>query len=134
MNTLRLTSGYLPFSTLAGRYPSFFWVRVPIGPNFGIFWAITLVKKMSDWAEIWSIVSSHKYLRYISCFLRNSNFLRPQDVLKVCSFWCNLGPIYPMKESEINKSKYSPRKNLSIGLSKYSKIRALSGPNFELLF
>ena len=37
-----------------------------------------------------------------------------------------------MKESEIEKSKYFYGKNLSIGLSKYPRIRALSGPNFEL--
>ena len=105
MNTLRLTSGYLPFSTLSGRYPSFFWVCVPIGPNFGIFWAITLVKKMSDWAEIWTIVSSHKYLRYISCFLKNSNFLRPQDELKVSVFsatWAQFIPWRSPKSTKVN--------------------------------
>ena len=37
-----------------------------------------------------------------------------------------------MKESEIEKSKYFQGKNLSIGLSKYPKIKALSGLNFEL--
>ena len=57
--------------------------------------------------------------------------LRPQDVLKVCTFGPTLGPIYPMKESEIEKSKYFQGKNLAIGLSKYPKIKALSGLNFQ---
>ena len=58
-------------------------------------------------------------------------FLRPQDVAKVCTFGPTLGPIYPMKESEIEKSKYFQGKNLAIGLSKYPKIKALSGLNFQ---
>ena len=36
-----LRSGYLPFSTLPGRYTSFFWLGDPIGPNFRGFGAIT---------------------------------------------------------------------------------------------
>ena len=36
-----------------------------------------------------------------------------------------------MKESEIEESQYIPKKNLSIGLTKYPKIKALSGLNFQ---
>ena len=59
-------------------------------------------------------------------------FLQLQDALKVCTFGPTLGPIYPIKESEIERSKYFTGKNLSIRLSKYPKIKALSGLNFEL--
>ena len=57
--------------------------------------------------------------------------LRPQDILKVCVFGPTLSPIYPMKECEIEKSKYLQGKNLSIRLSEYPQIKALSGLNFE---
>ena len=61
-----------------------------------------------------------------------SYFLRPLDVFKVCTFGPVLGPIYSLKESEIEKSKLFEGKNLSIGLYKYPKVKALSGFNFEL--
>ena len=48
------------------------------------------------------------------------------------AFWSNFGLIYPLKESEIEQGKRLSRKNLSTGLSKYSKIEALSRLNFEL--
>ena len=41
------------------------------------------------------------------------------------AFWSNFGLIYPLKESEIEQGKRLSRKNLSTGLSKYSKIEAL---------
>ena len=59
-------------------------------------------------------------------------FFRPQDVLKVLVFGPTLGPIYPLKECEFEKSKYFQGKNLSIGLHEYPKIKALSALNFEL--
>ena len=43
-----------------------------------------------------------------------------------------MGPIYPLKDCEIEKSNYFHRKNLSIGLHEYPKIKALSAVNFEL--
>ena len=50
----------------------------------------------------------------------------------MCSFGQTLGPIYPLKESEIEKSNPFYARNISIGLSKYPKIEPLSGLNFEL--
>ena len=47
-------------------------------------------------------------------------------------FGPTLGLVYPLKESEIEQVKRISRKNLSTGLSKYSKIEALSRLNFEL--
>ena len=67
----------------------------------------------------------------ISDAFSKQSFLQPQDVLKVCTFGPTLGPIYPMKESEIEKSKYFQGKNLFIGLSKYPKINTLSALNFQ---
>ena len=58
-------------------------------------------------------------------------FLRPQDVLKVCFFGPTFGPIYPRRSAKSKKSKYLNGKNLSIGISEYAKIKALSGPNFS---
>ena len=52
----------------------------------------------------------------------------------MCTFGPTLGPIYPRKETENEKSNYFRGKSLSIGLSKYPKIKALSGPNFELKY
>ena len=43
-----------------------------------------------------------------------------------------LGPIYPLKESEIEKSNPFCGENISIGLSENPKIEALSGFDFEL--
>ena len=55
----------------------------------------------------------------------NVVFLGLQDVLEVCTFSPTLGLIYLMKESEIEQSKYVSGKHLSIGRSKYPKVRAI---------
>ena len=50
-------------------------------------------------------------------------FLRPQNVLKVCTFGPTLGPIYPMKNSEIAKSKYFKKKIYPSGYPNIQKFR-----------
>ena len=128
MDPLSLSSGYLPFSTLLQRNPSFFWVRSQfwkfLGNNSGNIGPI----KLKLWPQLLLICI---YLPYYA--FKKVKFLRPQDVLKDCFFGPTFAPIYPMKKSKIEKVyKYFPGKYLSIGLSKYPKIWALSGLNFEL--
>ena len=73
MNLQDLRSEYLPFLTLLGRYPYFFLLPVPSGPNFGVFWAITPVKNI-DFAEILTRARPHKYVTTTRQFLKTSNF------------------------------------------------------------
>ena len=109
MNPLRLTSGYLPFLTLSGRYPSFFWVRVPIGPNFGVFWAITLVKKMSDWAEIWTIVLISIYVIY-HAFWKTLIFCDHRTYSKFAVFSTTWAQFIPWRSPKSTKVKFSTKK------------------------
>ena len=46
-------------------------------------------------------------------------------------FGPTLGPIYPLKESEIEKNKYFQDENSDIGLSEYANRNALAGLNFK---
>ena len=67
-------------------------------------------------------------------FFENSNFYGNCTLPQFdffFSFCPTLGPIYPIKEAEIEKTKHSTGQNLSIGLSEYCKIKALSCPNFS---
>ena len=43
-------------------------------------------------------------------FYVNIKFLRLQGVLQMCTFGSTLGPIHPLKESKIEKSKYFQKK------------------------
>ena len=48
-------------------------------------------------------------------------------------FWSNFGPNLPQEGGQNQKKLvFFQGKNLFIRLSKYAKIKALSGPNFEL--
>ena len=98
MDPLSLSSGYLPFSTLLQRSPSFFWVRSQfwkfLGNNSGNIGPI----KLKLWPQLLLICI---YLPYYA--FKKVKFLRPQDVLKDCFFGPTFAPIYPMKKSKIEK-------------------------------
>ena len=78
----------------------------------------------------------HSYSLYVSTchitLLKKSNFYDHRTFSKDCFFWSNFCPNLSHEEVQNRKSKYFPGKYLSIGLSKYPKIWALSGLNFEL--
>ena len=98
MDPLSLSSGYLPFSTLLQRNPSFFWVRSQfwkfLGNNSGNIGPI----KLKLWPQLLLICI---YLPYYA--FKKVKFLRPQDVLKDCFLGSTFAPIYPMKKSKIEK-------------------------------
>ena len=58
-------------------------------------------------------------------------FLRKLHVAKVSTFFQFLRNFDPMKEAEIEKTNCPIRQNLGIVLSKYRKIKGLSGLNFS---
>ena len=101
-----------------------------MGPNFGGFGAITLVIIVRlGWN--FDTASPHKYLSPMWRILNNSIFSEGRTYSKFAFLVQVRAKFTPWRSSKSKKTKYFSGKNLSIVLSKYRKIKAVSRLNFQ---